>query len=88
MFITKLRQNDSSVLNMSGLNDYLVSILSGNLVGKLVPCLNCDSIFAYLAMILLRFTNPTPEEWLLNLKLALQRQCIEHVLGDHQNRFK
>ncbi len=79
--ITKLQQNNSSVLNMSGLNDYLVGLLSGNLVGQLLPCLYCDGIFANLATILPRYTNPTPEEQLLNLKLASQRQCIEHVFG-------
>jgi hypothetical protein len=88
VFITELWQNDSGLLNMSGLNDYLVGLLSGNLVGQLSPCLYCDGIFANLATILPRYTNPTPEEWLLNLKLASQRKCIEHVFGDHRNRFK
>jgi hypothetical protein len=88
VFITEIRQNDSGVLNMSGLNDYLVGLLSGNLVGQLLPCLYCDGIFANHATILPRFTNPTPEERLLNLKLASQRQCIEHVFGDHRVRFK
>jgi hypothetical protein len=88
VFITELQQNDSGLLNMSGLNDYLVGLLSGNFVGQLLPCLYCDGIFANLARILPRYTNPTPEERLLNLKLASQRQCIEHVFGDHRNRFK
>ncbi len=88
MFITELWQNDSGLLNMSGLNDYLVGLLLGNLVGQLLPCLYCDGIFANLATILPRYTSPTPEERLLNLKLASQRQCIKHVFGDHGNRFK
>jgi hypothetical protein len=88
VFITELRQNDIGVLNMSRLNDYLVGLLSGNLVGQLLPCLYCDGIFANLATILPRFTNPTHEQRLLNLKLASQRQCIEHVFGNHRNRFK
>ncbi len=88
VFITEIRQNDGGVLNMSGLNDYLVGLLSGNLVGQLLPCLYCDGIFANLATILPRYMNPTPEERLLNLKLASQRQCIEHVFGDHRTRFK
>ena len=88
VFITEIRQNDSGVLNMSGLNDYLVGLLTGHLVGQLFPCLYCDGIFANLATIVPRYTNPTPEERLLNLKLASQRQCIEHVFGDHRNRFK
>jgi hypothetical protein len=44
VFITKLRQNNSGVLNMSGLNDFLLGLLSGNLVGQLLPCLYCDGI--------------------------------------------
>ncbi len=88
MFITKNWHNDSGVLNMSGLNNYLVGLLSGNLVGRLLPCLYCDGIFANHATILPRYANPTPAERLLNLKLASQRQCIEHVFGDHRIRFK
>ncbi len=86
VFITEIWQNNSGVLNMSGLNDYLVGLLSGNLVGQLLPCLYCDRIFANLAAILPRYTNPTPEEQLLNLKLASQRQRIKHVFGDHRTR--
>ncbi len=76
VFITEIWQNNSGVLNMSGLNDYLVGLLSGNLVGQLLPCLFCDGIFANLATISPRYTNPTPEEQPLNLKLASQRQYI------------
>ena len=88
VFITELWQNDSGVLNMSGLNDYLVSLLSGNLVGRLLPCLYCDGIFANLATILPRYTNPTHEEQILIIKLASQRQCIEHVFGDPRIQYK
>jgi len=89
VFITELRQNDSGVLNMSGLNDYLVGLLSNNLVGRLFPCLYCDGIFANSATILPRYTSSiTQEERILNLKLASPRQCIEHVFADHRNRFK
>ena len=73
VFITELRQNDSGVLNMSGLNDYLVGLLSGNLAGWLLPCLYCDGIFANLATIIPKYTNPSDEERVLNIKLASQR---------------
>jgi hypothetical protein len=46
------------------------------------------TVFTNLATILPKYINPIPEEQLLNLKLALQRQCIEHVFGDHRNRFE
>ena len=89
VFITELRQNDSGVLNMSGLNEYLVDLLSDNLVGQLLPCLYCDGIFANSATILPRYTNPISlVERYLNLKLASPRQSIEHVFGDHRTRFK
>ena len=87
VFITELQQNDSGVLNMSGLNDYLVGLLSGKLVGRLLPCLYCDGIFANLATIVPRYTNPSDEERVLNMKLSSQRQCIEHVFGDHRIRY-
>jgi hypothetical protein len=88
VFITEIWQNSSGMLNVSGLNDYLVGLLSGNLVGQLLPCLYCNGIFVNLATILPRYTNPTPEEQLLNLKLTSQRQCIKHVVGDHRICYK
>ncbi len=62
VFISEIWQNNSGVRNMSGLNDYLVGLLSGNLVGQLLPCLYCNEIVANLAKFLPRYTNPTPEE--------------------------
>ena len=88
VFITELRQNDNGVQNISGLNDYLVQLLEGFMIDDLLPALYCDGIFATLATILPRFTNPTPELHLLNMRMASLRQCIEHVFGDHRIRFK
>jgi hypothetical protein len=82
-----MRQNDNGVQNMSGLNNYLLSLFTGILIGGLFPCLYCDGIFAVLATILPRFTDPTPEEQLLNQRLASLREIIEHVFGDHHKRF-
>jgi hypothetical protein len=87
VFVTEMRQNDNGVQNMSGLNNYLLSLLSGILIDGLFPCLYCDGIFATLATILPRFTNPTPAEHLLNMRLSSLREIIEHVFGDHHNRF-
>lgn len=94
VFITELRQNDNGVQNISGLNNYLMDLLHGIFVGHsgdnddLHPALYCNDIFAVLPTILPRFTNPTPDQHLLNLRLASLRQCIEHVFGDHWVRFK
>jgi hypothetical protein len=88
VFITELHQNDNGVQNISGLNNYLLEIFAGIFIGGLFPCLYCDGIFAILATILPRFTNPTPELRLLNQRLASLRECIEHVFSDHKNRFR
>ena len=88
VFVTELRQNDNGVQNISGLNNYLLQLLSGILIGGLLPCLYCDGIFSLLATILPRFTNPSEEEKLLNMRLAGIREIIEHVFSDHHIRFK
>ena len=88
VFITELRQNDNGVQNMSGLNNYLVELLAGTLLGGLLPCLYGDGIFRILATIIPRYVNPTEAEQFLNLRYASLRQCIEHVFGDHRNRFQ
>jgi len=87
VFITEMRQNDNGVQNMSGLNNYLLDLLHGIFIGGLFPALYCDGIFAVLATILPRFRNPTNDLHILNMRLASLRECIEHVLGDHCNRF-
>eukprot|EP00984_Skeletonema_dohrnii_P000484 scaffold165_cov106-Skeletonema_dohrnii-CCMP3373.AAC.9 len=88
VFVTELRQNDNGVQNMSGLNDYLLSLLHGRLIGGLLPALYVDGIFATLATILPRYRSPTPEQRILNIRMASLRQIIEHVFGDHRTRFR
>jgi hypothetical protein len=83
VYITELRQIDNGVQNKSGLNDYLLELFNGIYIDRLFPALYCDRIFAFLAMILPRYTNPTPELHLLNIQMASLWQCIEHVFGDH-----
>lgn len=88
VFITELRHNDNGAQNMSGLNNYLVRILAGILIGGLLPALYCDGIFAVLVTILPRFTNPSPALHLINMRMASLRESIEHVFADHRIRFK
>ncbi len=88
VFITKLRQNDNGVQNMSGLNIYLLELFNGVFIDGLFPALYCDGFFAVLETILLRFINTTPEHHLLNVRMASLWQCIEHVFGDQEARFK
>ena len=88
VFITEIRQNDNGVQNISGLNNYLVDLLAGCLLGALLPALYCDGIFACLACILPRFVNPTALQRLLNLRLASLRQIMEHLNADHRTNFR
>ena len=46
-----LHQNNNEVQNMSGLDDYLVELLSGFLFGGHFPSLYVDGIFLMLATI-------------------------------------
>ena len=41
VYIAELRQNDNGVQNMSGLNNYLLQLLSGFLLGGLFPACEC-----------------------------------------------
>ena len=70
VFIIELHQNDNEVQIMSGLNDYLVELLSGFLVGGLFPCLYVDGIFWVFATILPCILNPSPRLHLLNVQLS------------------
>lgn len=88
VFVTEMRQNDNGVQNMSGLNNYLVNILAGILIGGLLPALYCDGIFAVLACILPRYTRLTTARHLINMRLASLRECIEHIFADHRIRFR
>ena len=78
VFITQLDLNDNGVQIMSGLNDYLVELLSGFLVGGLFPCLYVDGIFWVLTTMLPCFLNPSPRLHLLNVRLSSLKECIEH----------
>ena len=90
VYIAELRQNDTGVLNMSGLDSYLVRIFTrfNCLVGGLFPCVYCDGIFPETNTVCPRHVRPNEDQGLQNLLFAPQRQCIEHVFCDHRTRFK
>ena len=88
VYIDSIRENNNGMQNISGLNDYLVELLHGHLVGGLFPCLFGDGIFRLLATIVPRFRNPTLPLRILNQRLLGLREIIEHVFSDHQIRFK
>ena len=88
VYVAEMRQNDNGVQNMSGLNDYLVRLLQGRLIGGLLPCLFCDGIFAVLAAIVPRFPGETEDLQLLNMKLSSLREVNEHIFTDHKTLFQ
>ena len=88
VYIDSIRENDNGMQNISGLNNYLVELLHGHLVGGLFPCLFGDGIFRLLATIIPRFRNPTTPLKILNQRLLGLREIIEHVFADHHVRFK
>lgn len=82
---SSLNTNDNGMLNLSGLNDYLTSILSP--VGQHFPALYGDGIFALLATITGRYRHPTEREKRINAWMASLRECIEHVFAQYFNLF-
>ena len=81
IFICSLRHNDNGVQNLSGLNDYLVSLVdpiyhqNGNPV---YPAVYGDGIFATLATIMRPFPNPNHHQKIVNTRFASIREDIEH----------
>ena len=81
IYICSLRHNDNGVQNLSGLNDYLVSLLNpiyqqnGNGV---YPAVYGDGIFATLATIMRPFPNPNHYQKIVNTRMASIREDIEH----------
>ena len=73
IFICSLRHNDNGVQNLSGLNDYLVSLVdpiyhqNGNPV---YPAVYGDGIFATLATIMRPFPNPNHHQKIVNTRFA------------------
>jgi hypothetical protein len=89
-YIASMRHNDNGLLNMSGLNDYLVSILGGLRVGQTqrYPALYGDGIFSRLATIVPRYRNPTEEEERKNFRMSALRIFIEHLFRIHDSLFQ
>lgn len=81
VYICSLRQNDNGAQNLSGLNEYLVSLLTplyqraGNLV---YPAVYGDAIFTPLACIMRPYPNPNRHQRLVNTRMSSLREDIEH----------
>lgn len=81
VFICSLRQNDNGVQNLSGLNEYLVSLLNpiyqrnGNYV---YPAVYGDAIFSPLACIMRPYQSPNRHQCIVNTRFSSLREDIEH----------
>jgi len=92
VYLGAWRVSDSGLLNMSGLDSYLVSLFTEfemKLVGAYdqFPALYGDGIFPQLATIVARYGMPNENEGRVNRRLASARQSIEHLFGLHKNLF-
>ena len=81
IFICSLRHNDNGVQNLSGLNDYLLSMLQPlyhNQGNPIYPAVYGDGIFSTLATIMKPYPNPNHEQRIVNTRLSSLREDIEH----------
>ena len=82
IFIGSMRHNDNGLQNMSGLNDYLFSILpplyQTPTHTNVFPALYGDGIFATLATIIGPYRAPNWEQRVVNTRMSSLREDIEH----------
>jgi hypothetical protein len=91
IFICSQRHNDNGVQNLSGLNDYLVSLLeplywNGDI--PVYPALYADRIFAVLATIVRPYLQPNDEQAIVNTRMASLREDIEHKFSQVFNLYQ
>ena len=81
IFICSLRHNDNGVQNLSGLNDYLLTLMDPlyyNQGNPVYPAVYGDGIFSTLATIMKPYPNPNPEQRIVNTRFSSLRESIEH----------
>jgi hypothetical protein len=89
VFGASWNRNDNGMLNLSGLADYLASILAYIPGTNFLPALYGDAIFALSAAILSRFVSPcTVWEDAVNQRMSAVRICEEHAYGQVFNLFR
>ena len=93
IYIGPMHVNDSSLMNMSGLDTYLsqqkkiefsMQIISAS---NQFPVVYGDGIFPQLSKIVTRYSTSDENGGRINTRLALVRQSIEHIFGFHRNTF-
>jgi hypothetical protein len=91
IYICSLRHNDNGVQNLSGLNDYLFSILSplysrnGN---NVYPAVYGDGIFTPLATVMRPYVQPNHEQKIVNTRMSSLREDIEHKFSQVFNLYQ
>ena len=92
IFICSLRHNDNGVQNLSGLNDYLLTLLDPLYQNEhghnIYPAVYGDGIFATLATIMKPFPNPNPEQRIVNTRFSSLREDIEHKFSQVFGLFR
>ena len=91
-YVGSWRQSDAGMLNMSGLDTYLSSILREfemEMPGAMgqFPAVYGDGIFPQLSTIVARYSLGNELEGRVNRRLASARQSIEHLFAIHTNIF-
>ena len=89
VFGASLRQNDIGVVNISGLDDYLMDLLQMIPGTQSLPALYGDDIFVQTAVILRSIPNPDDDvKAKINWRMKSVRQSIELCYGLITNLFK
>ena len=91
-YVGSWRQSEAGMLNMSGLDTYLGSILREldiDMLGAMgqLPAVYGDGIFPQLPTIVARYTLGNELEARVNRQLASARQSIKHLFAIHTNIF-
>ena len=88
VFVAALRHNDNGMVNLSGLSQYLHSLLTPHVLqsGHL-PCAYGDGIFSLLPTIIPRYKRPNEEERRRNMRMSSLRMFEEHIFGDFKTMF-
>ena len=88
VFGAALRHNDNGMVNLSGLSEYLQSLLAPyRLRNGLLPCSYGDGIFAVTPAIVPRYKNPSMHQHRVNMAMSTLRIFEEHIFGDFKTRF-
>ena len=93
IFVSSIRNSDSGILNLSGLNEYLEGLfgfagmqMAG--ANNQYPAVYADGIFPQLSCIVASRRNGSERAQRIATRMSAVRQCIEHLFAFHYNIFK